>query len=128
MNNNYFVTIQDPVSLHAFLLFASKSSIELSIKYQELTELKKEKIESLAKLKEDVAQMNSLLLSLEELLPHKELLVNENPEPEKEKPVKKTAKTKKKSSQIHSTRTSYTKLEKLQSTLAEIERRLEDIS
>lgn len=127
MNNDYFVNISDPVSLHSFLLFSAKSSIELSIKYQEINELKKEKQRILNELKGDISQIKTLLISFEELLPHKDLLLKEKPVIKKSVSSKKPAKPKI-PSQEHSSRTSFTKLEKLQASLAEIERRLGDLS
>lgn len=120
MNENYFVSISDPVFLEKNLLSNAKSALEFSLFNQEIKDIKSQKAELFVKLSDDVTQISSLLLLLEEKLPHKDLI-----KPVKSKVVSKSS-AKKKSVVVP--KAALTKVDKLNSSLADIERRLKDLS
>ncbi|MBN1175936.1 hypothetical protein JXA48_04800 [Candidatus Woesearchaeota archaeon] len=122
MNEDYFVSIADPVFLEKSLLSDVKASIEFSIINQKIQDIKIKKATLFNTLKSDLDSISALLTELDEKLPHKDLLI-----PEKPKPVSKSSTSKKKAA-VKKVSTSISKLDKLNHSLAEIERRLKDLS
>lgn len=121
MNEDYFVSIEDPVFLEKSLLSDVKASLEFSIINQKIQDIKLKKSQFFNSLKEDLDVISNLLKELDEKLPHKDLLI-----PEKPKPASKSTSPKKKTATKVSS--SISKLDKLNHSLAEIERRLNDLS
>jgi len=122
MDEDFFVNIADPVFLETYLLSDTKSFIELSIVNQRILDLKSEKAKLLAVLKTDLDEISTLFSKLDEKLPHKELLVKKHHRSEP-----KSVASKKKSSRTPKV-VSSAKIDKLSSSLAEIEKRLQELS
>lgn len=124
MDENYFVSISDPVFLEKTLLSNAKSSLEFSIINQNIVTIKSQKAELFSSLKDDMDEIVSLLAQLNDCLPHKDLLAPAKPKPSS----KKAASTSKKKSSVSDVAPSLSKLDKLNSSLAEIERKLNSLS
>lgn len=132
MNENYFVNISDSVFLEKSLLSVVKSSIEISISNQKVQSLKTQKLALLANLKKDIDELNSLIKILDDKLPHKDLFTKANPVP-KNVPTKSASKKASKKSASKKApepvkKKPLTKLDRLNSSLAAIEERLNSLS
>ena len=121
MDETYFVNISDPTFLEKAMLSDVKAFLEFSIINQKIQEIKSKKAELFDTLKVEIDEVHTLISELNEKLPHKELLV-----PEKKKPE--VAKTSSKKHPVRKAPSSLSKMARLNQSLEEIERRLEELS
>ncbi|MFC1768936.1 hypothetical protein ACFLZX_04195 [Nanoarchaeota archaeon] len=65
----YFVSIEDPSTLRRSLLEASRTTVHSLASYEKFKAVRKEKFESIQKLRSDLKQISSLLNKLKEHMP-----------------------------------------------------------
>lgn len=116
-----FVGIKDPDEVKRAILESSRGTIESLERYERFKLIRAKKIAEITRLKGTINEINRLILRLKSELPKPKL-----PEPEKGKKAK--AIKKPKTQPNLAPKKEFTELEKLESELSEIDKKLSGIS
>ncbi len=117
----FYVQIRDPINLRKDILVSSKQVIMTLKKYEEMAELRKHKMEMLALLREKTKEIRMLANQLVNFLPKTKLRAEKSlkvQHKEEETAVKEVT---------HIRKEAVGELDKLESELASIERKIENL-
>jgi len=129
----FYVGMKDPIEIRRSVLESSKEALQYLQRFERFKEVRKEKAEQRAKLREIVSEINGLVRKLKAALPETGLRGKISPKLHKEEQKKekkpKEAAEKRAASKIESEKPKeMSELEKLEAELGEIEKRLTKLS